>query len=153
MEKPITSGIDMRVLSRISVYGKKLQINNFLSEAKLLNWKIEQVGSHRKVPEIDYWCALSEGYEFDFNSLGNELLEFLSVNEWIKKGFSFAFRGAPDKGFLTIFVTDREEGEDLSTIFDSKLLSKIVELGLELEISHENIMPNLPLWRERIRSS
>lgn len=143
----------MRIISRISVVGNKSQITEFMDNTQLPSWKMQQIGLCRKVPDTDHWCALSEGYEFDFNCLGAELLEFLEANHAVKNALTLASQKNAAKAILTIVVTDREDGEDFSTLFESALLGKLTELQLELEISHENAMRDFPIWKNSGRIS
>ena len=137
----------MRILARIVVYGTKSEVEDLLSINNISNWQVMQLGLRRKIPDIDSWCASSERYEFDFYALSDQLLEFLQANENTNNNLYFGARNKINESLLSICVTDQDGKEKFSTIFDNSLLYKISKLGLSLEISHEELMPKFPRWK------
>jgi hypothetical protein len=136
-----------RLLGRICIYGTKVSVDKCASIASIPNGTIKQIGLKAKAPPLDAWVYESPLYRFNFDENDHEIRDFLTTH--LKVGDALAPRDAGiEYAFLTLIPVVASYEDTFAGIFSCETLRLLANMGLELEISPEALMPDAPYWKD-----
>jgi len=139
----------LRILANINIHGKKSALDPLVFDSVIPNGKLWQTGLKRKIPAVDSWVYESPYYRFHWETLDEELYDFLKehyllearkINE--KHGIEYAL--------FTITPVEQSFKETFSCLLSNKMLLFLSRLGLSLEIAPAVIMPEKPFWTDHV---
>ncbi len=137
----------LRIIGKISILGD-FAITQQLESKKLIpNGLLQQVGARRPIPADDLWCYGSNWFSFRFDSLDEEILNYLIAHERLGDALAVAHTGVK-YALLTVTPVGQTYEETFSCLFGVKTLRKLSDLRLALEIAPESVMPDVPYWIE-----
>jgi hypothetical protein len=138
-----------RVLGQISIYGTKASIDRCASVAQIPNGTIKQIGLKAKIPPLDEWLYASPLYRFRFDHLDtmdHEIRDFLAAH--LKVSDALASRDTEiEYALFTLCPVEQSYEESFAGILSRETLKMLVDMGLDLEISPEAIMPDAAYWK------
>ena len=136
-----------RILGIISIYGTKASLAGLVSNSAIPLGTLKQIGTKRKVPDIDSWCYSSPYYRFrEIITLDEEVFDFLIAHERLKDYLDINDDGI-EYAIFTLCPVDQSYEETFSCLLSQKTLKILVDLGLSLEISPASVMPDVDYWK------
>lgn len=137
-----------RIIARINIYGNKCTLEPLVIGSAIPNGELKQIGLLRKIPDVDRWVYQSPYYQFHWETLddelhnflkGHHLLEAYKVNE--KKDIKYSM--------LVICPVEQSFEETFSCYLTHKTIMLLDRLSLGLEIAPEERMPEAPFWADQ----
>jgi hypothetical protein len=136
----------MKVLANISVVGRKETLNVLSANNAIRHGSLMQIGLRRKHPPADDWSYSSPFYRFRFtDTFDDELYSFIHVNYDLKRFLRNASSGIDNAGLL-IITTEQNFEETFECFISHKTIALLSEIGLDLDIDPEVVMPDFPYW-------
>jgi len=137
----------MRVLGTISVYDSKSNIERIASLAKVSSGQIKKLGTKRKEPDVDSWCYSTSWHQFNPSSLDEEIYDFLTAHISLADAITTLASPSPTiPPCLTLCPVRQNNDEEFSCFLTHRTMQTISRLGLALEISPAEVMPQAPHW-------
>lgn len=135
----------LRILGNISIYGSQCDLEKLASTAKIPNSTLRQIGILRKIPDIDSWCYGTQWYRFNFETLDEEIQNFLIAHEQL--GIMLPdYDISMDKAVLTLCPVEQSDEEVFSCLLSNDTLHILSRLSLSLQIAPASIMPDVMYW-------
>jgi hypothetical protein len=135
-----------KLLGRIEIDGTKASVDKCALVASIPNGTITQIGLKRKSPIVDAWCYASPLYRFHLDTMDHEVRDFLTAH--LQVGDALAVRDAGiEYAFFTLVPVVKSYEDTFAGIFGCETLKLLANMGLELQISPEAIMPDAPYWK------
>lgn len=135
----------LRILTHIGIYGTKASVERFASVAAIPSGSFKQCGLKRKVPDVDSWNYSSPYFQFRFDTLDDEIRDFLVAHAQVGKAVAI-----PDEGItwtlFTVTPVSQSFEDEFSCLLSTETLQALSATGLALEINPEAIMPDAPFW-------
>lgn len=136
----------LELWGKIYISGTKSCIEKCAAIAPIPNGIIMQLGLKQKVPDTDSWLYQTPLYRFRSDTLDDEIRDFLTAHSHIRDGL-YACDTEIKYAFFTIVPVANDPDHSFSTIFRRETLKLLTDIGLELEIAPENLMPDAPYWK------
>lgn len=134
------------LLGKIEIDGTKASLDKLASVALIPDGKMKQLGLKAKVPPQDTWCYSSPIYRFRFDESDQEIYDFLTAH--LQVGKALAARDTEiEYAFFTLVPVEQSYEGSFSGIFSCETLKLLADMGLELQISPESMMPDAPYWK------
>lgn len=136
----------LELLGKIDIHGTKSSIDKCASLASIPNGIIMQIGLKRKIPDVDSWTYESPLYRFRLDAMDYAIRDFLATH--FQVGTALAERDAGiEYAFFTLVPVVKNSEDTFAGIFSCETLKLLANMGLELQISPEAIMPDAPYWK------
>jgi hypothetical protein len=135
----------MRILARISIFGRKAVIDEIASLAGIRNGEIMQCGLLRKPPLIDSWHYSTTWFRFNFNHLDEEMLSFLDAHSVLEHVLPPRSREV-EYAQVTLCPVGQTYEHELSFYLKPETLRRLCRMGLALELAPAVRMPDAPYW-------
>ena len=137
----------LRILGKISIFGTLTAIQQLESKKPISNGLLQQVGAGRPIPVVDSWCYGSAWFSFRFDSLDEEIFNYLVAHERLGDALAVVHTGVKYAMF-TVTPIDQTYEEPFSCLLSVKTLRKLSDLGLALELAPASVMPDAPYWMQ-----
>lgn len=136
----------LKLFGKIEIDGTKASVDRCASIASIPHGAIMQMGLKRKVPAIDSWCYESPLYRFNLDKMDQEIRDFLTAH--LKVGDALASRDAGiEYAFFTLVPVVKSYEDTFAGIFGCETMKLLANMGLELQIAPEALMPDAPYWK------
>jgi len=137
----------LRILAQVTIYGGKDALSPLMANSAIPNGKLKQLGLLRKTPDTDSWAYSSPYYRFHFESLSEELYDFLSKH-YLLEPYKLNEKEGIEYSLLTVIPVEQSFEETFSCLLSNETLSLLSKLGLSLQIAPAVTMPETPFWSD-----
>jgi hypothetical protein len=137
----------LRVIGCIHISGTKAGLETLVSNSVIPSGILKQIGTKRKIPDVDSWSYSSPWYRFhfDFEQFDEEICDFLLAHQQLKDYLDI--RDTRIKyAIFTLCPVGQSHEETFACLLSQKTLKVLVDLGLCLEIAPEVLSSEAPYW-------
>lgn len=138
----------LRIIACINIYGNKCALEPLVIGSAIPNGELKQIGLLRKIPDVDRWVYQSPYYQFHWESLDEELYDFLKAHHLLE-AHKVNEKEDVEYSMLTIYPVEQSFEETFSCYLTHKTLLLLSKLGLGLEIAPVLDMPETPFWADQ----
>jgi hypothetical protein len=137
----------MLVLGNIEIFGTKAGLEGLASNSAIPSGILKQLGTKRKVPDVDSWGYSSPRYRFhfDFEKFDEEVCDFLLAHQRLRNYLDINDTRI-EYAIFTLYPAEQNDEEFFSCLLSQKTLKVLVDLGLCLEIAPEVLSSEAPYW-------